>query len=811
MRRLLIVAVAVAFACAGAMTAQTLPTVSHGMDLVRLGRIRAVVEEAIQAKQLPGAVVLVGRGHQVVYHQAFGNRALVPSVEPMTRDTIFDLASLTKVVATTTAVMLLVEDGRIRLNDRVSAYIPGFARAGKGDITVRHLLTHVSGLRPDLDLDAEFDGYDAAIARAIDETPLAPPGDRFVYSDINFFLLGDIVARVAGLPLDRFAADRVFKPLGMRDTMFKPPRARAARIAPTEPCAPLAWPCTAGPDRMLRGVVHDPTARRMHGVAGHAGLFSTAVDLSLFCRTFLNGGRLNGARLLSPLTMATMVSPATPGHLGDIRGLGWDIDSSYSGNRGDLLPLGSFGHTGFTGTSIWIDPATEVFVVFLSNRVHPDGKGDVTPLRGKVATIVAAAITDPEPHPRLSNLSTLRSAATEFWSARARAGAVGDRRPATASPADVMTGIDVLASEGFARLKGKRVGLLTNHTGRTRSGQSTIDALHAAPGVQLKALFTPEHGIRGNLDAPIPSGKDERTGLPVYSLYGENAMRRPSPESLADLDVVVVDLQDIGARFYTYTSSMAYVLEGAATQGVEVMILDRPNPLSGDQVEGPMLDAGLTSFIGYFPMPIRHGMTLGELARLFNEENKIAATLTVVGMRGWRRELWFDRTGLPWINTSPNMRNMIAATLYPGIGSIEGTNISVGRGTDTPFEQIGAPWMDEVALASALNARGLPGVSFYPVSFTPSGNKYAGEVCHGVFILLLDRDAVRPVRIGVEIAAALRRLYPSQFQLDPTERLLGSRDTLQRLKAGEDPARIVVSWAPGEAAWRAQRQKYLLY
>ncbi|MBI3262683.1 MAG: DUF1343 domain-containing protein, partial [Acidobacteria bacterium] len=625
-------------------------------------------------------------------------------------------------------------------------------------------------------------------------------------------LLGDIVARVAGVPLDQFTAERIFKPLGMRDTMFKPPPALASRIAPTEPCAPLAWPCTAGPDRMLRGVVHDPTARRMHGVAGHAGLFSTALDLSLFCRAFLNGGRLNRARLLSPLTIATMVSPATPGHLHDIRGLGWDIDSSYSGNRGDLLPPGSFGHTGFTGTSIWIDPVTEVLVVFLSNRVHPDGKGDVTPLRGRVATIVAASVTDPEPHPRLSTLSTLGAAATGFWSSRTRvAGPEAARSPALTASADVLTGIDVLASEGFARLKGKRVGLLTNHTGRTRSGQSTIDALHGAPGVQVKALFTPEHGIRGNLDAPIPSGRDERTGLPVNSLYGENAMRRPTPESLAGLDVMVVDLQDIGARFYTYTTSMAYVMEGAAKQGVEVMILDRPNPLGGSDVEGPVLDAGLTSFIGYFPMPTRHGMTIGELARLFNEENKIGAKLSVVGMRGWRRDLWFDRTGLPWINTSPNMRNMIAATLYPGIGSIEGTNISVGRGTDTPFEQIGAPWIDDVALATALNARGLPGVSFYPVSFTPTGNKYAGEACKGVFILLLDREAIRPVRVGLEIAAALRRLHPSQFQLDPTERLLGSHDAIERLKNAEDPARIAAPWVAQEAAWKAKRAKHLMY
>src|SRR5438094_8773840 len=309
-------------------------------------------------------------------------------------------------------------------------------------------------------------------------------------------------------------------------------------------------------------------------------------------------------------------------------------------------------------------------------------------------------------------------------------------------------------SEGFAPLRGRHVGLVTNQTGRSRSGASTIDLLARAKDVTLVALFSPEHGIRGQADEKVASSRDDRTGLPIHSLYGET--RRPTEAMLAGIDTVVVDLQDIGARFYTYLTSMAYVMEEAARRGLPVLVLDRPDPINGVAIEGPMLDRSAIGFTGYLPMPIRHGMTIGELARLFNGENRIGASLTVVAMKNWSRDDWYDATGLPWTNPSPNMRNMIAASLYPGIGAIEGTNISVGRGTDTPFEQIGAPWIDGVALADALNRRGLTGVRFYSVSFTPApGAKFGGEVCHGVFMIVTDRERLHPVRLGLEIASAL--------------------------------------------------------
>jgi len=769
------------------------------VDLARFDEIPPLVEQAVKDKKTPGAVVLIGRGDHVLWQKAIGHRAVEPAVEAMTLDTIFDLASLTKVVATTTSVMKLVEEGRIRLNDRVADYIPGFERYHKAGITIRHLMTHTSGLRPDLDLADPWSGYDKAIALAVEEVPTAPPGEHFVYSDINYELLGEIVHKVSGETLDVYARTHIFEPLGMTDTTFLPPATLRPRIAPTEKCTPFGWPCD-GPDATwLRGVVHDPTARRMGGVAGHAGLFSTAADLAIFCRMLLDGGVYNGVRILSPLTVAKMTTGASGSGDRSVRGLGWDIDSAYSSNRGELLPIGSYGHTGFTGTSIWIDPLTREWVIFLSNRVHPDGKGDVTPLRAKVATIAASALMD-----------------APFDAARARGMTGGDfgasgSAPLRARRGPVQTGLDVLRAEGFARFQGKRIGLVTNHTGRARDGASAIDLFFAAKGVTLAKLFSPEHGIRGILDDNVPSAVDEKTKLPILSLYGDT--RRPTAAMLEGLDAIVVDLQDIGARFYTYTTTVAYVLEEAAKRKLPVFVLDRPDPVDGWQIEGPALDADLAgTFTGYFQsMPVRHGMTLGELAKLFNGENRIGADLTVVAMKNWSRDDWYDETALPWIGPSPNMRNLNEAALYPGIGAIETTNISVGRGTDTPFEHVGAPWIDGVQLSDALNARAIPGVRFYPVRFTPASSKYANEECQGVFVIVTDRAALRPVRVGLEIASALARMYPTQYKLEDAARLLGSKDTLARVRAGEDPASIAATWGVAEARWRSLRAKYLLY
>ena len=761
----------------------------------RLSGIDAVVEAAMAAGQTPGAVVLVGRRDRVLHLQAYGNRALVPASEPMTVDTVFDLASLTKVVATTPAVMSLVEQGRIRLNDPVSTYVKGFERYGKGGITVGHLLAHVSGLRPDVDLADPWTGYDAAIELARNEVPTSAPGERFVYSDINFFLLGEIVRVVSGQPLDQYARQAVFEPLGMRDTGFNPAERLRPRIAPTERCEAMdQWPCKRPSAPVLRGVVHDPTARRMGGVAGHAGLFSTAADLARYARMLLGGGALEGRRVLSPATVARMTSRATPATMTAVRGLGWDIDTTFSSNRGELFPIGSYGHTGFTGTSLWMDPASGGYVVFLSSRLHPDGTGDVTPLRARVATIAAAAMLEASSAPR--------PAAPALATA-----SVPPPQPA----APVLAGIDVLARDGFKVLQGKQVGLLTNHTGIDRQGRSTIDLMHAALGANLVALFSPEHGIRGTEDREdVPSEKDAKTGLVVHSLYG--ATRRPTDEMLRGIDTMVIDLADVGARFYTFYASMGYVMEEAARRRIAVVVLDRPNPINGWQIEGPLPDPDVSgAFVAYHPMPVRHGLTMGELARLFNGERKLGVDLTVVPAEHWVRDAWFDQTGLTWVNPSPNMRNLTQAALYPGIGAIEFSNISVGRGTDQPFEQLGAPWVDGPRLAEALNARRLPGIRFYPVTFTPTTSKFAGARCQGVFLVVTDRAALSPVRVGLEVAGALGRLHGPAYQLENTARLLGSQRSLERVVRGEDPAAVAADWAADEARWRQTRAKYLLY
>lgn len=758
------------------LAASTQGPADGGVTPERLRGIDDLIDAAVDRGDIPGAVVLIWHRGEAIYRKSFGHRAVMPRIEPMTVDTVFDLASLTKVVATTPAVMMLVDDGRIDLSDPVARHLPGFGRHNKASITVEQLLTHLSGLRADFDLTRAFDGYDVAVEQALDERPVAAPGEAFLYSDINFILLGEIVRRVSGQGLDQFVADRLFRPLGMDETMFSPPPTLAGRIAPTEPCGRLLWPCGGDGAPMLRGTVHDPTARRMGGVAGHAGLFSTADDLVRYAAMLLSPGAGDAVRPLSPQAALRMTTRATPVGIADVRGLGWDIDSRYSAPRGSLFPIGSFGHTGFTGPSIWLDPASQTAVIFLASRLHPAGDGRVVALRGQIADVVAAAVSDAEP----------------------------SRRPGAVDP-----GIDVLRADAFRLLDGARVALLTNQTGRARDGGRTVDLLQAAPRVDLRILLSPEHGLDGVLDAAVDDSRDEETGLPIYSLYG--ARRRPTDEMLRGIDTVVVDLQDAGARFYTYAATTAYVMEMAAARNIRVVVLDRPNPITGVAVEGPVLDEAQTGFTGYLPMPIRHGLTLGELARVFNGERPIGARLDVVPVRGWTRGLWFDETGLTWVNPSPNLRSVVQAALYPGLGAIEGTNISVGRGTDAPFERLGAPWIDGEALAARLNARQLAGVRIDPVVFTPTSSVHAGQACSGVSLVVTDRGLLRPVRLGLEIAAALVDLHGDRFDLGAALRLFGSAETLDRIRAGDDPWEIAWSWSRGEREWRARREPYLLY
>ena len=812
-------------------TAAVLPNVQPAkvsMAADRLAYIDAAVAEAIGRKELPGAIVLVARRGGVVWRKAYGERALVPAREAMTSDTVFDVASLTKVVATATSAMILVERGKLRLADPVSRYIPELKGEGRERITVEHLLTHRSGYAPDFDLGERWRGHEEMLKRLYTEPLRNAPGARFVYSDIGMIALAEVIGRVAGEPLDTFAEKNIFRPLGMKDTVFlrigQRPAGRdaayLARIAPTETVRAMnsylggTGEANGAGEVMLRGQVHDPTANRMGGVAGHAGLFSTADDLAVFCQMILNGGEYGGARILSPLGVAEMTRPRQVTEDGGARGLGWDVNTTFSTNRGDLFPVGSFGHTGFTGTSLWIDPASETFVVFLSNRVHPDGKGDVGPLRARVANVVAGAVTDAATTERArveqaQYVQHMLAGLTRFTASLGDARREQEEGALAPAAAEVLNGVDVLARGGFKELQNMRVGLITNHTGRDLAGRQTIDVLREAPGVKLAALFAPEHGIRGQLDEKVSDSTDEKTGLPIYSLYGES--RRPKAEQLKNLDALVFDIQDIGTRFYTYMSTLGLAMEEAAKARIPVFVLDRPNPINGVDTEGPVADDDKLSFIAYHTIPVRHGMTMGELARLFNEQRKIGCDLRVVKMENWRRGMWLDATGQTWVNPSPNMRSLTEATLYPGVGLLETSNVSVGRGTDTPFEVVGAPWIDGRRLAAHLNGRGLRGVRFVPVRFKPSASVFKGEECGGVNIVVTDRELFRPVRVGLEMAVALRRLYPNDWKVDSYARLLVNADTLERVRRADEPEAIERAWQPRLAEFRRARTRALLY
>ncbi len=755
----------------------------------KLAAIDTAIGNAIAAKKTPGGVLWLERDGEI-YRKAYGQRALVPTPEPITDDTIYDAASLTKVIATTTSVMQLVERGKLDLDAPVARYLPAFAKNGKQAVTLRQLMTHMSGLRPDLDYKPVWSGTATALRMACDEKLHSIPGSAFVYSDINYVVLGELVHLVSGRTLDVYSAQEVFQPLKMIDSGFLPPKAQWPRIAPTEQSAQ-----TDG--KMLRGVVHDPTSRMMGGVAGHAGLFTTAADLARFCRMLLNGGELDAVRILQASSVAEMTRVQNDGN--DRRGLGWDVDSRFSANRGRWFPAStSFGHTGYTGTSVWIDPGSRSFIVFLTNRVHPDDKANITPLRRTVATLAAEAM----------GLETHA----------------------------VLNGIDVLVRDDFAPLRGLRVGLITNQSGRDRDNRSTIDLLHAAKDVKLVALFSPEHGIRGTADASVNDTIDEKTKLPVYSLYGEapprppgqsNAdrdmavirARAPKPEQLRDLDALVFDLQDIGARFYTYPAALGAALEAAGREHKKFFVLDRINPITDRLVEGPVMTSHPT-YTGYHTVPPRYGMTDGELAKMLNAERGFGADLTVIPCENWTRDMWFEQTGLSWINPSPSMRSMTAAILYPGLCLIEGTSVSMGRGTLKPFEQVGAPYIDGEKLAAEMNRAGLAGVRFEPVRFTPVAALYPGPVstlklankeCGGVRVVLTDRDHCAVVDVGITLALTLQRLYPENFKVDAMARLLANDETLADIKAGKSLAEIKAHWAAPLAAFEARRKNFLIY
>jgi len=745
------------------------------------------IRDAVASSEIPGGVLVVGQGDQVLHRKVLGWRATVPRPELMTADTIFDIASLTKVIATAPSVLRLAEMGKVDLNAPIGQYLKEFNTPAFHDVTVTRLLTHSAGMNDLPSREAMAKGFPEA-ARIQARAGLAvAPGTTFLYSDTGFILLGELVRRVSGEPLDTFARKQFFAPLGMRDTAFAPPAAWRKRIAPTEAVN------NQGP---LRGVVHDGNARMLHGIAGHAGLFSTASDLSRFCRMLLAGGQLGGRRYLKEATVRAMFAPHVIGEY--TRGLGWDLASPYSRTLGAYFPMGSVGHTGYTGTAIWMDRATDVYMILLTNRVHPYGKGEVAELRRRISAAVGTRFATRED-------PTVGAAPSRIEPT----GPAADAAPLLPE-GSTLTGLDRLVAEDFAPLAGRTVGLITNQTGIDSQGRRAVDLLAAAPQVKLRALFSPEHGITGLVDANVPHGRDAATGLAIWSLYGP--ARRPSPEQLNGIDTLVFDIQDVGVRYYTYLTTLVYALEEGGRRGIQVMVLDRPNPITGSVVEGPLMDPDMRSFTAPHPIPVRTGMTMGEFAQMVVAERKLPVKLTVIPLEHWQRSQWFDETGLTWVNPSPNIRSQTQALFYSGVGLLEATNLSVGRGTEMPFEVIGAPWItDPQVLADAMNARGLAGVQFHPVFFTPTSSVHAGRQVGGVRLEVTDRDALRAVPVGLALGRELMERYPGNFRPAAIQNLLVNRSTMWSILRGDPFARIL-AWADyARNAFLQRRASYLLY
>ena len=685
-----------------------------GEELGALERsLDAAVGKAIARGDAPGAVILVGRGNDILLHKAYGYRD-VKAQDGLQVDDMFDLASLTKALVTAPAILMLAQEGRIDLQAPISEYLKVDWATSP---TVAQLLTHHGGLPPVPD--------EMGFPETLLQTNLTlPPGEKFVYSDTGFLVLQKLVEKVSGEGLDEFYQHRIAAPLKVEQARFRP---EASRCVPT-----FGVPT---------GKVHDPRALKMGGVAGHAGLFGTALAVHRQL------SRLE--KILSPESRRLYFQEQAGG-----RSYGLDVDTRFSSARGDRFsPLTSAGHTGFTGTSFWWDRPTGCHVILLTSRLHPDNEGSSTTLRREVATLVA-----------------------EY--------ALGKQ---------VRPGLDVWVEESVSQLDGKKWGVVCNHTTRDRFGRHLLERLPRL-GFKPERIFTPEHGLFGTRDEKIEHGVHEGLGVPLYSLYGED--RRPREEWFQGLDVLLFDLQDVGVRYYTYISTLKYCLETARKTGVKVVVLDRPNPLGGEVVDGHL--AEVFSFIGCDALPTVHGMTMGEMARFLNRD--IHAELRVVPMKGWRRSMVWEDTGLPFLSPSPNLAELESVKLYPVIGQIEWCRLSVGRGTNSPFRIFGAPYInDPEALAHDLNQKFEGALKFEPRFFIPQSSVFQGELCGGVEVSSL-KPLDHPAQLGLRLSALLDERYAPQFELEAMSGHLGRSQVREVLKI------------PMETElWRDIRRQYLLY
>jgi uncharacterized protein YbbC (DUF1343 family)/CubicO group peptidase (beta-lactamase class C family) len=772
---LLSLAVLLAAGCRVAPPVTPPPAVEHVVSFAEVDRL---LEDFRQRGAFPGGVLAVGHRGELVHLHPFGHLSYDADAPPVSPATIYDLASLTKVVGTTTVAMTLVDEGRLDLDRPVGEILPGFQGPGKEAVTVRHLLSHSSGLPAMAPLYREIRGKEAYVERIQAMDLVYPPGSRSTYSDLGMILLGEIVERVAGEPLEKLVRARVLDPLGMLDTLFRPPEELRPRIAPTE--FDLRWR-----DRVVHGEVHDENALALGGAAPHAGLFGIAPDLARFAQMLLNGGVFEDRRIVSRETVEMFTRRA--GIPGSDRALGWDMKSAEGSSAGTLMSSRSFGHTGFTGTSMWMDPERELYVILLTNRVHPTRENNlIREARPAVADAVVRALT-PGPSPA---------------SGRGVKGTV-------------RVGLERVVGGETEALKGKRLGLIVHGASVTAEGRHAIEVLRER-GLNVVRLFAPEHGLRGQAAAgeSVEGGRDPVSGLPVVSLYGER--RQPAAADLAGLDALVFDLQDAGVRFYTYVSTLILALEAAAAAEIDFVVLDRPNPLGGERIEGPVSaprDVVPASFLNLAPGPLVHGLTLGEMATYVNARLERPARLTVVPMEGWTRRMTWADTGRPWVPPSPNLRTAEAALAYPGTALLEATNISEGRGTEASFLLFGAPWLD----ASGIEK--LAGFRFDPARFTPRASpaapqpKHKGQECRGLRVRVTDPAKVEPYRLGISLLVILSRRPGFEWRDggEALTRLVGTPRLFQDLRAGKTVEEILKADSAAHSAWRRDRRRVLLY
>jgi uncharacterized protein YbbC (DUF1343 family) len=743
-----------AAAVAGWQLGHVLPAAAQG----DMSSIRQALQEAVERSGSPGAVGYVGNLRQTLFHEAYGNRRTSPSRQPVEKDTIYDLASVTKVVATTTAVHLLREANQVNLKDPVSKFI---SRPGFDDFTVYHCLTHTTGMP----WGAAMYRYVSTIDEMLDAIANLPrhsrPGQRWVYSDPGFILLGRIVEVVTKQRLDAFCHENIFKPQGMTTTFFNPPTELRDRCAATEKCA---WR-----GRIIQGQVHDENCYAVGGVTGHAGLFSTGEDLGTFCRALMTGKILKPETLEEAARLTT--TPVYPG-----QGLGWQLDPWESATRGHLPSRMAIGHSGWTGTSIWMDRDQHTFAILLGNSCH-----------------------------------TSRNSRRNGTFRRTFHHAVDKRL--YAGQCNAHSGLDRLIREDFDAVKGKRIGLLTNTAAVDQLGRSILEVLALGQNINLKRLFSPEHGLTVSAEAGARvSGQGGP--VPVTSLYGER--KEPTAEELADLDLFVIDLQEVGARYYTYKATMLACMKACAFARKPVLVLDRHNPVGGTVLEGPIATT-TTSLVSCAPIPARYGMTLGELALYFKNDvlKSSSLPLDILKLDGWKPHLLHSACALPWVPPSPNIPTSETALAYVGTCLFEGTNLNEGRGTDAPFLQFGAPWLDAKAVLNELDRLDHTGCGLEEVRYTPrsipgkaASPRFQDVECAGIRLHIEQPTLTRPFTTTLALIQAVRRVHPDRFSWEPIFDLLAGGPALrQALEGGKSALNIVVGAEPELEAFDKRRPK----